>query len=121
MVNFSFYRGTYGGSSISQESWTYYEGKACDKLRQYVRDYTVKIPAGSEDAEEKAICAMADVYATYDAIGSGSAGPVSSLKTGEISVSYAVNASAVDLSERGQARALYEAARQYLDIYRGVE
>lgn len=120
MVNFQFYRGTYGGSSISQESWTYYAQKALTKLKQYTRDYVVTVPEDSPDADKMAVCAMADIYATYDAIGSGSAGPVSSLKTGEISVSYAVNVSAIDLSEKGQARALYEAARQYLDIYRGV-
>ena len=121
MVNFQFYRGTYGGSSISQESWTYYEQKALTKLKQYTRDYVVTVPEDSPDADKMAICAMADIFATYNAIGSGSAGPVSSLKTGEISVSYAVNAGNVDLSEKGQAKALYNAAREYLEIYRGVE
>ena len=49
MVNFSFYRGTYGGSSISQESWTYYEQKALTKLKQYTRDYVVTVPEYSPD------------------------------------------------------------------------
>ena len=122
MVTYTFYGRTFGGSSILQQDWVYYEGRAESKLKQYERDYTVTVPEGEDpvEARARAICALADVMASFDAIGSGAAGPVASIKTGEVSVSYALGSGAIDLSEKGQARALYEAARQYLDIYRGV-
>ena len=60
---------------------------------------------------------MADVFARFDAARQG--GPVAAASIGSVSVSYAAGAGE-DLSPAGQSRALYRAAAQYLDIYRGV-
>ena len=43
---------------------------------------------------------------------------VTSASIGSVSVSYG-NIASIDLSRSGQARELYDAARRYLDIYRG--
>ena len=58
-----------------------------------------------------------EVIASISAAQSG-AGAVTSASVGSVSVSYG-GVSTLDLSPKGQARELYDAARRYLDIYRG--
>lgn len=115
MISYLFYTDTYRGCSISKEEWPVFEARAANQLAQYKRTYTVTAPG--EDSEALAVCAMADVVAAIAAAQSG-AGAVTSASIGSVSVSYG-NAAAVDLSQKGQSRELYAAARQYLDIYRG--
>ena len=115
MINYNFYTDTYHGCSISADEWPQLEARATDQLRRYKRIYTVIAP--DENAEAMAVCAIAEVIASISAAQSG-AGAVTSASIGSVSVSYG-SVSSLDLSPKGQARELYDAARRYLDIYRG--
>lgn len=119
MVEYTFYSVTYLGSAISVEEWGELEARAADQLRRYKRIYTVTAP--DENAESMAICAMAEALHNVDMVVNGAAGAVQSASIGSVSTTYgSAAASAVDVSEKGQAKALYKAACLYLDIYRGV-
>lgn len=115
MIDYHFYADTYRGCSISEAEWPMFEARAATQLAQYKRTYTVTAP--EETSEAMAVCAMADVVAAIAAAQSGT-GAVTSASIGSVSVSYG-NVASLDLSRKGQARELYDAARQYLDIYRG--
>lgn len=115
MVDYMFYVDDYHGCSIPVNGYYSYIARAEDQLNHYKRVYTVEAP--SAKAEELAVCAMADVIYAIEAAQNG-AGAVSSASIGSVSVSYG-GTSSMDLSRKGQARELYEAACRYLDIYRG--
>ena len=115
MVGYEIYVNSYNGCSIPEREFHFYADRAQDQLNHYKRIYTVEAP--STKAEELAVCAMADVLYAIAAAQNG-AGAVSSASIGSVSVSYG-GAAAMDLSRKGQARELYEAACRYLDIYRG--
>lgn len=116
MVDYFFYANTYHGSLISDEAeFTFYTQRAEEQLAQYKRAYIVEAP--SENAEKMAVCAMADVIYAIAAAQNGTSA-VTSASIGSVSVSYG-NIASIDLSRSGQARELYDAARRYLDIYRG--
>lgn len=115
MVDYEFYKSTYLGSSISDTEWPAFCARAEEQLARYKRIYTVTPP--EETSEAMAVCAMAEVVAAIAATQSGT-GTVASASIGSVSVSYS-NATAIDLSTKGQARELYSAACRYLDIYRG--
>ena len=117
MVEFSFYAGTYRGSSITDAEWPLYEARAADQLKRYKRIYTVTAP--DENAEAMAVCAMADTLAYFVAAQNGTGGAVSAASIGSVSVSYG-GGTTVDLSPKAQEKELYRCACQYLDIYRGV-
>ena len=118
MVDYSFYTDTYLGGAISAEGWPELEARARDQLRRYKRIYTVTAP--EENAESMAICAMAESMHNAAMVISGDAGAVQAASIGSVSVTYGGAAAAVDVSEEGQAQALYRAGCLYLDIYRGV-
>ena len=118
MVEFSFYRDAYRGSSIPETDWALFEARAAEQLARFKRIYTVTAP--DENAEAMAICAMAEALAYFTAAQNGAGGAVASASIGSVSVSYAGAASAVDLSPKGQTKELYRCASQYLEIYRGV-
>ena len=115
MVTYDFYRDTYLGSSITEQEWPAFAARAQDQLNRYKRIYTVVAPG--ESSEAMAVCAIAEVIASISTAQSG-AGAVTSASIGSVSVSYG-GVSTLDLSPKGQARELYDAARRYLDIYRG--
>lgn len=115
MVPYDFYQNNYLGSSITDQEWPALSVRAQEQLNRYKRIYTVIAP--DENAEAMAVCAMAEVIASISAAQSG-AGAVTSASIGSVSVSYG-GVSTLDLSPKGQARELYDAARRYLDIYRG--
>ena len=117
MIDYSFYLGTYQGSSIPAADWNFFEARAAEQLDRYKRIYTVTAPA--DRAEDMAICAMADALAYFAAAQNGTGGAVASASVGSVSVSYAGTA-AVDISPKAQAKELYRCACQYLEIYRGV-
>ena len=121
MVDYTFYADKYRGGSISMEEWSGYECRAAAQLARYKRIYTVTAPEGVPDAEELAVCAMAEALFSFDLLANGEGGPVQSASIGSVSVSYgALSGSAIDISPKGQARELYRCACLYLDIYRGV-
>lgn len=115
MADYAIYANDYMGCSIPEQEYFFYAARAQEQLEHYKRVYTVEAP--SKNAEELAVCAMADVLYAIAAAQNG-AGAVSSASIGSVSVSYGSTA-ALDLSRKGQARELYEAACRYLDIYRG--
>ena len=115
MVDYSFYTGEYFGVAIPIEVWPAAEREASALLAKYKREYTVTAPAQSIDAESMAVCAMAEVI--YDRAVKLSA-VASSASIGSISTSYSA-LPGVEYSEKQHARNVYNAARQYLDIYRG--
>lgn len=115
MVGYEVYVNDYLGCSIPKSEYHFYAARAKEQLDYYKRVYTVEAP--SAKAEELAVCAMADVLYAIVAAQNGT-GAVSSASIGSVSVSYGGPAS-LDLSRKGQARELYEAACRYLDIYRG--
>lgn len=117
MVTFDFYTNTYRGVSIPETEWSLFEARAREQLNRYKRIYTVTAP--SENAEEMAVCAMADVLAYYAAVQNGTGGAVASASVGSVSVSYA-GASAIDISPKAQAKELYRCACRHLEIFRGV-
>ena len=115
MVNYELYVNDYLGFSIPEREFHFFAARAKEQLDYYKRIYTVEAP--SAKAEELAACAMADVLYAIATAQNG-AGAVSSASIGSVSVSYG-GVTAIDLSRKGQARELYEAACRYLDIYRG--
>lgn len=117
MPDYTFYLTRYLGDSISGDDFFRLEKRAAEQLALYKRMYTVTAP--DADAENMAICAMADALSYYEAVQNGTGGAVSSAAIGSVSVSYAGANSAVDVSQAAQERELYKCARRYLDIYRG--
>ena len=117
MADYEFYASVYMGDSIPENEFPRLAKRAGEQLSRYKRIYTVTAP--DADAEDMAICAMADALAYYEAAQSGTEGPVSAASIGSVSVSYSGSANAVDTSQAAQARELYRCAKLYLDIYRG--
>lgn len=121
---YTFYENEYGGSSISREQFAHYAKRAEAVLQHAMRIYTITTPTDmengqpDEDAVIYCLCALADTIYGYDLYDSGEAGPTASLKTGEVSVSYA--AGGADLSEKGRQRSYYNIIRTYLEVYRGA-
>lgn len=115
MVDYGFYKEKFLGSGIGEGDFPMLEARAREQLERYKRIYTVEAP--DPDAENMAICAMAEAMAYFAAAQNGEM--VASTSVGSVSVSYA-GAAGVDLSPRGQARELYRCAGTYLHIHRGV-
>ena len=117
MADYCFYLTRYGGTSIPIEEFPFFEARAAEHLAMLKRQYTVEAP--DEDAESKAICAMADALAYFTAAQNGAGGSATSASIGSVSVSYG-SQNAVDLSPKGQEKELYRCAQKHLEIYRGV-
>ena len=119
-TDYEFYRSRYNGGSIPDDEWADYETRAMAQLNRYKRIYTVTVPQDEPDAENLAVCAMADALRNFDLIANGEGG-VQSASIGSVSTSFGGNGSnAADVSPSGQAKELYRCACMYLDIYRGV-
>ena len=116
MIDFACYRETYRGNAIPEQEFPRLVQRAGELLSRYKRIYTDTPP--TETAEKFALCAMAETLWYFENVKNGTAGAVTSASIGSISVGYAP-AGGNDLSPKAQAAALYAAAQQYLDIYRG--
>ena len=117
-TDYEFYISRYHGGSISSDEWPEYEARATAQLMRFKRIYTVTVPDYEPDAEQMAVCAMAEAMHGFDLIANGEGG-VQSASIGSVSTSYG-SQQAVDISPAAQSRELYRAASLYLDIYRGV-
>ena len=115
-ADFRFYRQQFGGTALEEEAFLEAAARAEDVLRSYERSYRV---TGSEEARAKAICAMAEVIAYFDAAQNGEGG-LRYAKVGTMSVSGKGIYSAIDISPKAQEQELYRTACPYLDIYRGA-
>lgn len=113
MADYVFYKDTYLGGSIPETEWPRLAARAREQLERYKAQYAVE---GSPEAENKAVCAMADALYYFEAAANG--GIVASCSVGSVSSSIAQTA-APDVSPKAQAAELYRCARQYLSIYRG--
>lgn len=117
MADYNFYLTEYLGDSLTADDFPRLAKRAGEVLARYKRLYTVTAPEA--DAEDLAICAMADALGYYEAAQNGAGGPVSAASIGSVSVSYGCASGGQDLSEAAQARELYRCACRYLDIFRG--
>ena len=123
-VTFFYYSTTFRGTSFDMDEQALFESmaqRAEDQLKRYERIYTVTEPEAN--ARNNAICAMAEVIHSIDLILSGEGGNISSARIGSVSVSRGNiigSQGGVDISEKGQNKALYNAACRHLNIYRGV-
>lgn len=124
MLDYDFYVGVYNGKTIPTDVWPVYEQRARALLDRYRRIYRVTTPDGADEteAESMAICAMADVEAQADLVASSEIGLLPAAERGRASSASFTNllAQSVDVTPKGRARASYDAARLYLNIYRGV-
>ena len=114
-ADFRFYRQVYGGTALGEDTFPEAAARAGDVLRFYARAYQV---TGSEEDKAKAICAMAEAIAYFDAAQNGEGG-LRYAKVGSVSVSGKGIYSQVDISASAQEKELYRTAGRYLEIYRG--
>ena len=115
MVDYDFYRGQYGGSSVPEQEFILLAREAQAQLDRYKRIYQVTAP--QKDSEALAVCAMLDTLYYYSQAQNGEL--TSSVKIGSVS-SSGVQAAQPDTSPAAQEKELYRCARLYLEIYRGV-
>lgn len=122
MVVYKYYKSTFGGCMIPEQEWTYYEHEAQQQLKYYRRIYIVSVPEGddADETEQSCICALAELLKVHDILLNGDSGLISNAKIGSVSISYD-NSSAIDVTEKGRKKALYETAKKYFDIYRGAD
>lgn len=113
MVDYGFYAGTYGGSSIPAAAFDSYIRAADAHLERYRQIYTLS--PRREDGEKMALCAMADALYYFDFVQNG--GLAASVSVGSVSCSRA-QTSLPDTSPAAQSRELYRCAGLYLDINR---
>lgn len=114
-VDYAYYTDKYLGNSIPSEEFSFFANRSAAQLEKYKRMYTVN--SSGEESEMMAICAMADAMYSI-VLAQNGISTVSSASIGSVSVSYG-SPQALDLSAKGQAREIYNAACVYLDIYRG--
>lgn len=106
MPDFGFYTGAYLGQLIPEKQFDSCMARAKDALAHFDRVYRVN---GTQEERKLALCAMAE--AVYTAQRRGGA---VSCAVGGVSVRYR------DDGSRQLWRELYDAARIYLQICRGV-
>ena len=114
-ADFRFYRQVFGGTALEEETFLEAAARAEDVLTGYERAYQV---SGSEEQKAKALCAMAEAIAYFDAAQNGQGG-LRYAKVGSVSVSGKGIYSQVDISAKAQEKELYRTACRYLTIYRG--
>ena len=103
MIDYGFYVNTYLGSAIPEKAFSGVARRAQEALSGIKRRYSVQIPDGI--SEKMALCAMAE--ALHKCAGRNG---VAAATVGGVSVRY----------EKQPQKLLLDAARIYLDIYRGV-
>lgn len=104
MIDYDFYVNSYMGTAIPESAFPGVAVRAAQSLQALRRQYQVK--AADTVSQQMALCAMAEVLYTDRKPG------VTAAKVGSVSVRYDGSTS--------RQRQLLEAARIYLDIYRGV-
>lgn len=105
MVDYEFYTGTYLGSLIPEKAFPAFAARAGDYLARLGR--ICQVESTGADSQKMALCAVAEA-----AYGLRRRQGVRTATVGGVSVSYDP-----DSMRRPE---LYEAARTYLDIRRGV-
>ena len=113
-VDYSFYTNTYKGDSITENEFPRILARVTAQLDKYKRMWTVTVPDGVENAEEMALCSMADAFFYYETQQNG--GYISST-IGSVSSSKGCS---MDISTHAQDKEMLKCAEMYLDIYKGV-
>lgn len=106
MVDFRFYKDSYLGSAIPEAAFPGMASRAQEQLNRMKRVFRVE--SSGQQAENMALCAMAETIYTHRNTGLASA------SVGSVRVEY--DSGTTKLQHR-----LQEQASIYLDIYRGVE
>ena len=114
---YEFYKNIYRGDALGEAEFPQLISRAQEQLQRYKRAYRV---TGSEEAENFALCAMAEAMGYFDAAQNGQGG-LRYASVGTVSVSGKGIYSQVDISPESRERELYRCAALYLDIYRGIE
>ena len=118
MADYGFYRNDYMGDAIPEADFPRLIKRAGEQLALYRRIYTVDAKQGGAE-EDMALCAMAEALYNAEIVANGEA--LQSASIGSVSTSYGSEAAkAVDVTPAGVERALFHAARLYIDIYTGV-
>ena len=115
-ADYPFYREVFRGTALEEADFPEAAARAEDVLRSYERAYRV---TGSAEDRARAVCAMAEVIAYFDAAQNGQGG-LRYAKVGSVSVSGKGIYSQVDISASAQEKELYRTAGRYLEIYRGT-
>lgn len=111
-VAYSYYTDQYHGTAVAEEEWGHAALLASAHLDRLKVLATVT-PYGDEDeCESMAICAMAEVIATWNDATAASGG-VSSEHIGSVSVTYA---SVSEVMPKGLGPALMASARPWLHV-----
>ena len=112
-----FYTDIYGGTALSGQALSFALARAAEQLEAFERQFTVTetVP----DGRKKAICAMAEAMAYFEAAQNGQGG-LRYASVGTVSISGKGIYSAVDISPKAQTQELLRCARVYLELYRGV-
>lgn len=114
MIDFEFYQGPFGGETLTEEEFARFAQKAQAVLQGYERNY--RLQPVHPQAEQMALCQMAEVLCWFDGVKNGE-GPAA-LSLGSISTRPAAvlpKAGPKELSKE-----LYRAAGLYYDIFRGA-
>lgn len=106
MVDYTFYRDTYLGSAIPETAFSGVAVRAGEHLDRMKRVY--RVISSGEQAENMALCAMAETLYAHRNRGLASA------SVGSVRVQYDTGAAKL-------RQQLQEQAAIYLDLYRGVE
>ena len=104
MTDYDFYRNSYLGSDIPEETFDILAKRAQAHLESFRRRYCV-LPC-DKVSEQMAVCAMAETL--YENGGRG----IASASVGEVSVHYDTG--------KSLNRQLLDKARIYLELYRGA-
>ena len=112
-----FYTDIYGGTALSGQALSFALQRAAEQLAAFERSYTVTEVVA--DGRKKAICAMADAMAYFEAAQNGQGG-LRYASVGTVSISGKGIYSAVDISPKAQTQELLRCAKTYLAFYRGV-
>ncbi len=111
-VAYETYTGEYGGASIIEADWPRLMGRAAQRLER-LKALSKVTPLGDEDeCEAMAICAMAEVYQTHDAVIEGAAG-VASESIGSVHVTYGDGTKAMP---HGVEQAILDSIKPWLHV-----
>ena len=108
MVEYEFYVNCYLGSAIPEKAFSGLASQAQQYLQRLKGTYRVESSGEDAEAENMALCAMAETLWARRNAG------IASASVGSVTVHYAED-------QPSLTRELYEKAATYLDIYRGVK
>ena len=115
-MDYGFYVDEFHGTAVSEGDWQELCQRAVEYLDQLKRVFRV---SGSEYAEKRALCAVAEAMDYFSKAQNGLGG-MQYASVGTVAVSGKGIYSQVDITPAAQERELYRCAQRYLDIYRGV-